>query len=159
MTWRAFAPWVEPVAARLREGRAQIVELARSIPPEAWPRPSPNSGWTYRDLLVHLAVGDWVCQTVLRAVVANERLDVAATFASVDAGNERLRQERASRSIEELIAEVEAEGEETQELLARSLAIKSAQEKCSSHQRFSARLCHRRFPPHGLQMTGQGAES
>ncbi len=68
---------------------------------------------------MHLAVGDWVCQTVLRAVVANERLDVAATFASVDAGNDRLRQEHASRSIEQLIAEVEDEGEETQELLAR----------------------------------------
>jgi len=110
---------VEPVAAQLRDGRRQILEVARAIPVEAGTRPSPNSGWTYRDLLVHLAVGDWVCQTLLSAVVANERLDVAATFASVDAGNERLRQERASRSIEELIAEVEAEGEETQELLAR----------------------------------------
>jgi hypothetical protein len=118
MTFRSFVPWVEPIAAQLREGRSQIVEAARAVPVEAWARPSPSSGWTYRDLLVHLAVGDWVCQTVLRAVVANERLDVAATFGSVDAGNERLRQERTSRSVEELIAEVEAEGEETQGLLA-----------------------------------------
>ena len=54
MASRSFAPWVEPVAARLREGRAEIVELARSVPPEAWSRPSPNPGWRCKDLLAHL---------------------------------------------------------------------------------------------------------
>jgi uncharacterized protein (TIGR03083 family) len=110
---------VEPVAARLREGRSQVVELACSIPPAAWTRPSPNPGWTCKDLLAHLAAGDWAVQTGLRAVVAHERLDLAQLRRDVDTANARLVGERAGRSIEELIAEVEAEGEETQALLAR----------------------------------------
>ncbi len=116
MTTRTFAPWVEPIAEQLRETRAQIVDVARSAPPDAWKKPSPNEGWTCKDLLAHLAVGDWLCQRVLRAVVANEPMDMAS-IADLDGRNERYRQERTERSAEELIAEVEAESKETQELL------------------------------------------
>ena len=118
MTDRTFAPWVEPIAIELRESRRQIVELGRSLPAEAWGRPSPLEGWTNKDLLAHLAVGDWVCQTVLGTVVANKPVDMAS-IADLDGRNERYRRERAERSAEDLIAEVETEGEETQELLAR----------------------------------------
>jgi len=118
VTSRAFAPWVEPVAARLREGRSQVVELARSIPTAAWTRPSPNSGWTCKDLLAHLATGDWALQSGLRVVIAKERLDIAQ-FGNVDEANARFAGERSGRSIEDLIAEVEAEAEETQELLTK----------------------------------------
>ena len=82
--------------------------------------PSPLEGWTYRDLLAHLSTGDWVCQTILRSVVSNKPLDLAViNLDHINAGNARLLEERKGRSVEELIAEVEAEGEETQELLAR----------------------------------------
>ena len=118
MTSRTFAPWVEPIAAKLRESREQIARLAHAIPEEMWSRPSSGPGWSYKDQLAHLAVGDWVCQTVLRAVVANEPLDMAL-IADIDGGNARLRDERAGRSIQQLIEEAHAEGEETQELLAR----------------------------------------
>jgi uncharacterized protein (TIGR03083 family) len=115
---RTFAPWVEPIAKTLRESRAQVIRAAQEMFPEQWRMPSPLPGWSYQDVLAHLAVGDWVCQTVLRAATANERLDMAA-IADLDGTNERYRQERAGRSIEELIAELEAEGEETQALLSR----------------------------------------
>ncbi len=120
MTSRTFVSWVEPIAAKLRESRVQIVDVARTIPTEAWSRPSPNEGWSYKDLLAHLAGGDWMCQKGLRAVVANEWLDTSASaIADYEGRNERFRREREGHSIEELIAEVEAEGEETQGLLAR----------------------------------------
>jgi len=82
--------------------------------------PSPLEGWTYKDVLAHLATGDWVCQTILRSVVTNKPLDLAViNLDYINAGNARLLAERKERSVEELIAEVEAEGEETQELLAQ----------------------------------------
>ncbi len=118
MTSRRFPEWVEPIALKLRHSRAEVVELARSIPGEAWVKPSPNEGWTYKDLLAHLATGDWLCQTGLRAVIANEPMDIAA-LPDRDAANAPFVGERGHRSIDELIAEVEAEGEETQGLLAR----------------------------------------
>lgn len=161
MTDKTFASWVEPIAAQLRGGREQIIELAGSAPVEAWGKPTPNEGWTCKDLLAHLATGDWVCQTVLRAAVGDEAADLDAisrgnarlleerTARSVEEllrevqalraavggkaadlealrdldaisrGNARLLEERATCSVEELVQEVRAEGEETQELLAR----------------------------------------
>ncbi len=118
MVGKAFAPWVEPIAAQLRESRAQIAEVARSFPADAWERPSPTEGWTYKDILAHLAVGDWLCQTVLRAAISKEPLN-RDLFADINSQNERYRLERVGRSVDDLIAEVEAEGEDTQSLLAR----------------------------------------
>ncbi len=120
MTSRTFAPWVEPIAADLRETRREIVRVARQLLPEQWSHPSPLEGWTYKDLLSHLATGDWVCQTVLTAVTTRTPLDPRATDLDfVNEGNAQRLSERSRRSAEELIAEVEAEGEETQELLAQ----------------------------------------
>ena len=118
MTGRTFAPWVEPIAAHLRESRREVAEVARAVPEVAWGRPSPDPGWSYRDLLAHLAVGDWVCQTVLRAAVGGEPFDMTITT-QLDDRNARMIEERKGRSVQELIAEVAAEGQETQELLGR----------------------------------------
>lgn len=109
MTDRTFAPWVEPIAAQLREGRAEIVALARSAPTETWSKSSPNEGWTCRDLLAHLATGDWLCQTVLRAAVGDEAADPEALRDSdaISRSNARLLEERAGRSVEELLREVQ----------------------------------------------------
>ncbi len=118
MTSRTFASWVEPIATQLRESRREIAEVARTIPEGAWSRPSPDPGWSYRDLLAHLAAGDWVCQTVLRAAVGGERFDMTITT-QLDDQNARVIEERKGRSVQELIAEVAAEGEGTQELLGQ----------------------------------------
>lgn len=120
MTTRTFAPWVAPSAQQLRESRVEIVRRARQLLPEHWSMPSPLESWTYKDLLAHLATGDWVFQTVLGAVTSNRPLDLAKiNLDYVNAGNARLVEDRKGCSAEELIAEVEAEGEETQELLAK----------------------------------------
>ena len=118
MTSRTFASWVKPIATQLRESRREIAEVARTIPEGAWSRPSPDPGWSYRDLLAHLAAGDWVCQTVLRAAVGGERFDMTITT-QLDDHNARVIEERKGRSVQELIAEVAAEGEGTQELLGQ----------------------------------------
>jgi uncharacterized protein (TIGR03083 family) len=118
VTTRTYAPWVEPAAAKLAEGRRLIVETARRMPADVWERPSPLEGWTYKDLLAHLAAGDWAFQKGLRIILAGEKLRVAE-LGDVDETNARNGAERAGRSIDELIAEVEEEGEESQELLAQ----------------------------------------
>src|SRR3990172_8160338 len=57
VTTRTFATWVEPYAAQLRENREQVIAFACSLPAEAWDRPSPLPGWTYKDLLAHIGRG------------------------------------------------------------------------------------------------------
>ena len=67
MTTRSFAPWVEPIAAELRKLRAEVAKFARSAPPDFWGKPSPNHGWTNKDLLAHLATAHWVMQGLVAA--------------------------------------------------------------------------------------------
>lgn len=119
MTSPNFAPWVQPIAERLRAGRGQIVEAARAVPDAQWSQPSPVERWTYQDVLSHLAAGDVFCQIVLTAVASGGELDLRPASAEREARTARILEERRSRTIDQLIAEVEAEGQETQELLAR----------------------------------------
>ena len=60
-------------------------------------------------------------ETVLRAAVSNEELDLGF-LAKLDETNARLIEERAGNSIAELVDEVAAESEETQALLAQLAA-------------------------------------
>lgn len=117
---RQFAPWVAPIAAELRETRVEIARVAGQLPRERWEQASPLEGWNYKDLLAHLATGDWLVQTVLGAVTSNQPVDLAVIDLDyVNAGNARLLADRAGRPVDELIDEAEAEGEDTQALLAK----------------------------------------
>ena len=119
MTERTFAAWLAPTAARLRESREELLELVRRLSPADWGRPTPNEGWTYKDILAHLASSDASdLHIVLRAVIARERVD-PTLLSDPDARNARNVEERRGRSVEELIAELEADGEETQQLLSQ----------------------------------------
>ena len=120
MTTRTFAPWVEPVAARLRENRAQVVAFAGSVPAEAWECPSPLDGWTCKDLIAHIGKGnDQIFQQVLRMVVAGNPIDTSIFKADTDEANAREVGARRGRSPDAIIAEAEGAGEEVQELLSQ----------------------------------------
>jgi uncharacterized protein (TIGR03083 family) len=121
VTTRTFAAWVAPAAENLRDSRKRVVEVARSLPEEAWGKPSPLARWTYHDLLAHLAVGDWAFQATLSALLEGKTFD-PSLFDKLDETNERFRTERVARPVAELMTEVIAEGEETQALLARLTA-------------------------------------
>ena len=117
MTTGTFAPWIEPIAAKLRESRAKIVEVAGAVPADAWGRSSPLEDWTYKDLLAHLAYPG-AQLAVLRAAADDQPVDASA-LGDLDARNERRRKKREGKTIEQLVAEVEATGEELQHLLSR----------------------------------------
>ena len=120
MTTRAFVDWVKQPAEEIRAGRSEIARTARQLLPEHWTMPSPLEGWTYKDLLAHLASGDWVFQTMLRDALGIEKsLPEQATMAYVDEGNARRLAERNDTSVEDLIAEVASSGETTQDLLSQ----------------------------------------
>ena len=120
MPHRKFASWVEPIARRDREARSELLECARSLPADAWLGLSPLDGWTRKDLLAHLAgdTGKWFAH-ILRSVLDGEPLDPrrVGPGANIDAINQRDVDERHSRSVEELISEIEADGQEHERLL------------------------------------------
>jgi uncharacterized protein (TIGR03083 family) len=119
MMTRTFAPWVEPIAARVRESRAELLEFARSLSAEVWSQPSPNPGWSCKDLLAHVA-GDKGYIMILRAAVERTRLD-PALFAEGEGDRANARDVEARRgwSTEALIAEIESDGKERDELMSK----------------------------------------
>ena len=123
MAERSFAAWVEPVAAALAEDRRTTIAFARSAPAGLWARPSGVAGWTYQDILAHLAGGnDLMLQHILRAVVARGPLDPLLVQFDTDAENARGVEERRGWPVAALIAELERDGEEIQDLLAHLTA-------------------------------------
>ena len=120
MTTRTFAAWVQPLADRLRESRAQVVAFARAVPAEAWERPSPLDGWKCKDLLAHIGKGnDQIFQQLLPMVVAGKPVDISIFASDTDQANARVVGARRERSPDDIIAEVEQAGEEIQELLSQ----------------------------------------
>lgn len=119
MTVRTFATWVEPLAEANRESRAQLVRVARQVPDQLWPQPSPLPNWSYKDVLAHVA-GDTgkTFLRILRSVVAREPVE-SALLGPPDERNERDVETRRERSVDELIDEIEADTEELQDLLSR----------------------------------------
>jgi len=120
VTTRTFAAWVQPVADRLRESRAQVLAFARSQPEEAWATPSTLDGWTCKDLLAHVGKGnDMMLQDILRAVITGRHLNRSIFAVDTDGENKRRVEERRERSVAEVMAEVAEAGDEVQELLSQ----------------------------------------
>lgn len=152
MTARTFLPWVEPSAKELREGRFEVTRTAGQLLPEHWSLPSPLEGWTYKDLLAHLASGDWVFQWMLRGALGAENFDLMERgFQYVDEGNKQRILERRDRTVEELITEAQSEGERTQELLSQlteDIDVKNEIGKRPDGRSITVELWVQGFPAH-----------
>jgi hypothetical protein len=116
-TWRplafAFPPEVSPAVDALAPD--ETLYVVYSVDPVQWERPSRVPGWTYRQLLAHLATGDWVLQGHLRHIM--EHGSVAA-WPDVDAGNAERLHERRLSSERALVEEYLLMRHETMQLLA-----------------------------------------
>ncbi len=119
MTTRTFATWVEPIARVLSESRAEVVAFARSLPPERWDEPSALQGWTRKDLLAHLA-GD---TNKVSTAAMRSAIDPDAPHPTYGASEHELNardvEARRETPVEELIAEIESDGERWLELMSR----------------------------------------
>ena len=116
---RTYASWVEPIAAKDRESREDLLVLVRTLSPEEWERPSPLEGWTLKDLLAHLAGGTGKnFQTILEAVVGRQPVD-PSVLADVDAKNRQDVAARKDKSVGELLSEIQGEAEAIDLLLAQ----------------------------------------
>ena len=120
MSERTFASWVEPVAARMRESRARVLEYVRARPEDVWATPSPLNGWSCKDVLAHIGrANDQMFQAILREVIAGSHLDRSIFAVDTDGENARLVEERRDRPMVEIIAELEESGDEVQGLLSQ----------------------------------------
>lgn len=115
-----FVAWVQPIARRFASTRAEVAQVAGRVPDGAWHHASPAEGWTYRDVLAHLAEGDaGLLQFALTAVFEGADTDFRPRNAKRDERIAKSLVRGQEVSVEDLIARSLREGEETQRLLAQ----------------------------------------
>src|SRR5689334_6666297 len=56
----------------LRAAQQGLLSVLDRVGPDDWPRPSPNEGWTIRDLLVHLTTSESGLVPTLRKMSSGE---------------------------------------------------------------------------------------
>jgi len=107
-------PQVAPIAERWDRVTEYLVLVAQAIDSRKWAAPSPYPGWTYKDLLAHLATGYTVRLAQLRSLVENGELGAER---DADAANaENIAGHRAS-SPEALVEEMVRQRSEVRRLL------------------------------------------
>lgn len=118
MNWASprlvFPPEVRPAAEALSPERALYVIF--SVDPTKWELPSVVPEWSNRELLAHIATGDWVFQSRLRSLIADGTLP---EWPDVAAGNAERLAERRMTPVGTLVEEYLSMRHETMLLLAQ----------------------------------------
>jgi hypothetical protein len=116
-----FLPPILPAVEALSPDAALYVIY--SVDPTRWEMPSVVPGWSNRNLLAHIATGDWVFQSNLRSIMETG----AAPVLDIDAGNAQRVEDRRFTTVNTLIDEYRSTRHATMLLLAqltpRHLAI------------------------------------
>jgi hypothetical protein len=107
MSWHPskimFDPRLQPAIEALSPD--ETLYVIYSVDPVTWERKAPGLDWTYRQILAHIATGDWVFQRHMRHIIAT---GTVADWADIDAGNaERVEQRKFSNDrtlIEEYLS-------------------------------------------------------
>jgi hypothetical protein len=117
LTWQPqhlrLLPEVQGAADSLKPDAALYVIY--NVDPVQWQRPSPLPGWSFHDLLAHIATGDWVLQGHLRHVIEHGRV---AAWPDIDAGNAQRIEERRHTTEGRLAEEYLSTRHETLRLIA-----------------------------------------
>jgi len=108
-------PRVRPAAERWGRVTDYLVDVARAVDPDTWTEPSPYPGWTYKDLLAHLATGYTVRLARLRSLLDNGHLGLEPDAEAANA--EGIARHRGS-TPEALVDEMIRQRSEVRRLLA-----------------------------------------
>lgn len=110
----SFVPELLPAVESLSTEPTEYV--IHNVDPVAWEEPSSVPGWTYRDLLAHIATGDWVLEMHLRHIIEH---GTVREWPDVTAGNAERLEERRLTSVNRLIEEYLSMRHETMLLLSK----------------------------------------
>jgi hypothetical protein len=109
-----FDPRVQPAVDALSPD--ETLYVVYSVDPTKWELPSVVPGWSNRNLLAHIATGDWVFHTHLRHVIDTGEV---AEWPDVDAGNAERIEERKFTPVATLVDEYLSMRHETMLLLGQ----------------------------------------
>jgi len=107
-------PRLTRIAERWDEVTDYLVSVARAVHHDKWGEPSPYPGWTYKDLLAHLATGYTVRLAQLRGLVEKGELGAEP---DADAANAEAIARHRESSPEALVEEMVRQRSEMRRLL------------------------------------------
>jgi len=101
---RAMDPHVAPIANRWEQVTEYLLAVVRACDANSWAKASPYPGWTYKDLLVHLATGYTVRLGQLRGLVEKGELGAQPDADAANAENiARHRESSPEALVEEMV--------------------------------------------------------
>jgi uncharacterized damage-inducible protein DinB len=118
LTWHpqrlTFPPEIQPAIDALAPD--ETLYVVYNIDPARWEQRVRGLNWTFRQLLAHVATGDWVLQAHLRHIIES---GTVAAWPDIDAGNAQRIAERQFSTDGALIEEYLSMRHETMRLLSR----------------------------------------
>ena len=111
-----FPPDLQPVIENLKAAERQLQVVVSRMPPTCWSESSPNADWNYKDLMAHLATGDWVRQHFLTGLLETGRI---LDWPDADAGNSERITARREKPVSTLTKERAEHRRRTIELIER----------------------------------------
>jgi hypothetical protein len=111
-----MTPELESIVENFVAAEQRLQETVARIPHGRWSDPSPNAGWTNKDLLAHLTTGDWICQHFLRELL---KTGGVPEWPDADAGNAKRVAARRDKSVSELAVERAEHRNETVSLISQ----------------------------------------
>jgi hypothetical protein len=116
-----YLPALEDSMRRLVRGRDGLLRAIYSVADDAWNEPahSEAGGWTYKDVLAHVATNDLRPQARIRGVMGHwDEAEQAWILKTADWNEEHVSQRR-DRSVRELIDEMQANRHDTLVLISQ----------------------------------------
>jgi len=114
-----FLPEIEARLGLVQRYRDGLLRAVYSVSDDAWDEGSGNPGWTFRDILAHVASNDLRAQARLRALLDEGDPAQLEALKDVDAWNANAVRERQGRPVRRLVDELVANRYETLKLLSR----------------------------------------
>lgn len=118
MTWTpqklTFPPDVQSAVDALSPD--ETLYVINSVDPAYWERPARDMDWTYRQLLAHIATGDWVLQGHLRHIID---AGAVAAWPDINAGNAQRLEDRRFSDDRTLTEEYLSMRDETLRLISQ----------------------------------------
>jgi uncharacterized protein (TIGR03083 family) len=117
-TVRMTPPEIEAAIDTLHAAHRELLAAVDSVADDAWDEPSPDAGWTYRDVLAHVASNELRVHARLRSVFGQTDEAELRAINDIDGWNQREVETRRGRSVPDLVDELATHRRETLRLLA-----------------------------------------